>query len=96
MFLVRLCQYLEDISRFTISWLDSININLGYKILNNILVCVYFPFPCVYREEATPSSIPNLAVKLLFADDTAPFRCGNVGRCKVKGKYYINPPLSAI
>lgn len=47
--------------------------------------CFYFPFPCVYREEATPSSIPNLAVKLLFADDTAPFRCGNVGRCRDRG-----------
>lgn len=46
------------------------------------MICLYFPFPCVYREKATPSSIPNLAVKLLFADDTAPFRCGNVGRCR--------------
>ncbi len=48
-----------------------------------------FPFPCVYREEATPSSIPNLAVKLLFADDTAPFRCGNVGRCRVGSSFYF-------
>ena len=47
--------------------------------------CLYFPFPCVYREKETPSSIPNLAVKLLFADDTASFRCGNVGRCRDKG-----------
>ena len=39
-------------------------------------------FPCVYREKETPSSIPNLAVKLLFADDTALCKCGNVGRCK--------------
>lgn len=48
-------------------------------------VCLYFPFPCVNREEDTPSSIPNLAVKLLFADDTALCKCGNVGRCRVKG-----------
>ncbi len=46
------------------------------------MICLYFPFPCVYREEDTPSSIPNLAVKLLFADDTALCKCGNVGRCR--------------
>ena len=54
--------------------------------------CLYFPFPCVYREEDTPSSIPNLAVKLLFADDTALCKCGNVGRCRDWGKslsYFI-------
>ena len=33
------------------------------------------------REEVPPSSIPNLEVKLFFADDTATFRCGKVGRC---------------
>ncbi len=50
--------------------------------------CLYFPFPCVYREEDTPSSIPNLAVKLLFADDTALCKCGNVGRCRDWGNIY--------
>lgn len=52
------------------------------------LSCLYFPFPCVYREEDTPSSIPNLAVKLLFADDTALCKCGNVGRCRDWGNVY--------
>lgn len=51
------------------------------------IYCLYFPFPCVYREKETPSSIPNLVVKLLFADDTASFRCGNVGRCRDKGDF---------
>lgn len=53
------------------------------------LSCLYFPFPCVYREEDTPSSIPNLAVKLLFADDTALCKCGNVGRCRDWGNIYL-------
>ena len=53
------------------------------------LSCLYFPFPCVYREEDTPSSIPNLAVKLLFADDTALCKCGNVGRCRDWGNVYL-------
>lgn len=33
------------------------------------------------REEVPPSSIPNLAVKLFFADDTALCKSGKVGRC---------------
>lgn len=53
------------------------------------LSCLYFPFPCVYREEDTPSSIPNLAVKLLFADDTALCKCGNVGRCRDWGNVFM-------
>lgn len=53
-----------------------------------MFACLYFPFPCVYREEDTPSSIPNLAVKLLFADDTALCKCGNVGRCRDWGNIY--------
>lgn len=55
--------------------------------------CLYFPFPCVYREEDTPSSIPNLAVKLLFADDTALCKCGNVGRCRDWGDIFLNTTL---
>lgn len=54
-----------------------------------MFACLYFPFPCVYREEDTPSSIPNLAVKLLFADDTALCKCGNVGRCRDWGNIYL-------
>lgn len=58
------------------------------------LSCLYFPFPCVYREEDTPSSIPNLAVKLLFADDTALCKCGNVGRCRDWGNVYLTHKIS--
>lgn len=54
-----------------------------------MFACLYFPFPCVYREEDTPSSIPNLAVKLFFADDTALCKCGNVGRCRDWGNVIL-------
>ena len=33
-----------------------------------------------YREGETPGPIPNPEAKPFIADDTAPFRCGNVGR----------------
>ena len=33
-----------------------------------------------YREKEIPSPISNLAVKILIADNTAAFSCGNVGR----------------
>ena len=36
-----------------------------------------------YREGETPGPIPNPEAKPLIADNTAPFRCGNVGRCLV-------------
>ena len=36
-----------------------------------------------YREKETPGPIPNPEAKLLIADNTAPFRCGNVSRCLV-------------
>ncbi len=64
-------------------WLDK-NFVINYYFA----ICLYSPFSCVYREKETPSSIPNLAVKLLFADDTALFKCGNVGRCKDWGKSF--------
>ena len=38
-----------------------------------------------YRERETPGPIPNPEAKPPFADDTAPFRCGNVGRRLVLG-----------
>lgn len=66
--------------------LDFMRLKSGQMCLS----CLYFPFPCVYREEDTPSSIPNLAVKLLFADDTALCKCGNVGRCRDWGNVYLN------
>ena len=36
-----------------------------------------------YREGETPGPIPNPEAKPLFADNTYPFRIGNVGRCLV-------------
>ena len=36
-----------------------------------------------YRERETPGPIPNPEAKPLIADNTASFRCGNVGRCLV-------------
>ena len=38
-----------------------------------------------YSEGVIPSSIPNLEVKPLSADNTAPFGCGKVGRCRAGG-----------
>ena len=36
-----------------------------------------------YRERETPGPIPNPEAKPPIADNTAPCRCGNVGRCLV-------------
>ena len=36
-----------------------------------------------YREGETPGPIPNPEAKPLIADNTYPFRIGNVGRCLV-------------
>ena len=36
-----------------------------------------------YRERETPGPIPNPEAKPLIADNTDPFRIGNVGRCLV-------------
>ena len=38
-----------------------------------------------YRERETPGPIPNPEAKPLIADNTAPVRCGNVGRRLVLG-----------
>ena len=50
---------------------------------------VYLDSTCLgdYRERETPGSIPNPEAKPFIADNTAPFRCGNVGRCLVKVDY---------
>ena len=40
-----------------------------------------------YREGETPGPIPNPEAKPLFADNTCPFRIGNVGRCLVSCFY---------
>ena len=48
-------------------------------------ITVYWYLTCLggYRERETPGPIPNPEAKPLFADNTAGFTCGNVGRCLV-------------
>ncbi len=43
-----------------------------------------------YSEGVIPSSIPNLAVKPLSADNTAPLGCGKVGRRRARGFPFYN------
>ena len=47
---------------------------------------MYLYLTCLggYREGETPGPIPNPEAKPLIADNTASFRCGNVGRCLVR------------
>ena len=54
-----------------------------------------FTLDCLggYRERETPGPIPNPEAKPLIADNTAPFRCGNVGRCLVDQFLHILPSL---
>ena len=42
-----------------------------------------------YREGETPGPIPNPEAKPLIADNTRPFRIGNVGRRLVGCFFYI-------
>ena len=46
---------------------------------------MYLYLTCLggYRERETPGPIPNPEAKPLIADNTRPFRIGNVGRCLV-------------
>ena len=46
---------------------------------------MYLNVTCLggYRERETPGPIPNPEAKPLIADNTRPFRAGNVGRCLV-------------
>ena len=53
---------------------------------SNLSVIIFtFRFDCLggYREGETPGPIPNPEAKPLIADNTYPFRIGNVGRCLV-------------
>ena len=52
-------------------------------VFKNILM--FLDTTCLggYREGETPGPIPNPEAKPLFADNTYPFRIGNVGRCLV-------------
>ena len=54
-------------------------------ILSRDTLSYVLNFDCLggYRERETPGSIPNPEAKPLFADNTCPFRIGNVGRCLV-------------
>ncbi len=46
------------------------------------------------REGETPCSISNQEAKTLIADNTAPYWCGNVGRCQFR--FYLLFPLYLI
>ncbi len=48
-------------------------------------ILVYLNPTCLgdYREGEMPGPIPNPEAKPLIADNTYPFRIGNVGRCLV-------------
>lgn len=37
---------------------------------------------CVFRDGATPGTIPNPEAKAVFAHNTVLFKCGNVGQRK--------------
>lgn len=47
-----------------------------------------------FTGEETPGPIPNPAVKLSEAHDTAPFRSGKVGSCLNSFLFLINPFLN--
>ena len=44
----------------------------------------------VARVKVTPSSIPNLEVKLLIADNTAGYAGGNVGRRRLESFFFTS------
>ena len=58
-----------------------LTLTVKYEYISNYILI----FDCLggYRERETPGSIPNPEAKPLFADNTCPFRIGNVGRCLV-------------
>ena len=49
-----------------------------------------------YRERETPGPIPNPEAKPLIADNTASFRCGNVGRCLVDHNSFNNSQIFSL
>ena len=63
------------------SYTHSTDFTVKYEYISNYILI----FDCLggYRERETPGSIPNPEAKPLFADNTYPFRIGNVGRCLV-------------
>ena len=67
---------------------------LAYKFrIEYILYIFYSEFVGDCRDVVIPSSIPNLEVKHIIADNTAKFLGGNVGRCqlfRVFNKLYLN------
>ena len=56
-----------------------------FQVTYKYIITIYLYVTCLggYREGETPGPIPNPEAKPLIADNTAPFRCGNVGRCLV-------------
>lgn len=57
------------------------------------MIMFYSEFVGGYTEEAPPSSISNLEVKLFIADNTAGSPGGNVGRCQLF-RIFITEALS--
>ena len=57
----------------------------NWLLQSNLSTLCVFRFDCLggYRERETPGSIPNPEAKPLLADNTYPFRIGNVSRCLV-------------
>ena len=55
-------------------------IHSKHRELSQLSQLSYPSVPGVYSEGVIPSSIPNLEVKPLSADNTAPLGCGKVGR----------------
>ena len=69
---------------FKVYTIHSLN-KLTKTVKSKHILNYVFRFDCLggYRERETPGPIPNPEAKPLIADNTAPFRCGNVSRCLV-------------
>ena len=60
-------------------------LTLDFYKSNLSTLSMYLYLTCLggYRERETPGPIPKPEAKPLIADNTHPFRIGNVGRCLV-------------
>ena len=70
------------VSLFILTHTD-LTVKYEYIIKNYIFYILIFDCLGGYRERETPGPIPNPEAKPLIADNTLPFRNGNVGRCLV-------------
>ena len=66
-------------------------LTLDFYKSNLSTLSMYLYLTCLggYRERETPGPIPNPEAKPLIADNTRPFRIGNVGRCLVGQIYFF-------